>query len=227
MTASSRAILSHLEVAFEKRRNPRRAAEMTAYMRGQFAFIGLGLPDLDRMYREAIRDLPEPSERDLIDFARACWRRPEREYLYAACRHLRRHASELGPGFLAVAEHLITTKSWWDTVDELAINVVGSLVRRNPELVERMDVWIESKNIWLVRTAILHQNRYKAATDADLLFRYCIRRAPDTEFFIRKAIGWALREFAKTDPDAVRRFVATNDAALSGLSKREALKHLR
>lgn len=89
-----------------------------------------------------------------------------------------------------------------------------------------MDEWIASEKIWLARTAILHQTRYKADTEEDRLFAYCLRRASDTEFFIRKAIGWALREHAKTNPAAVRRFVRENEALLSGLSKRDALKHL-
>jgi len=89
-----------------------------------------------------------------------------------------------------------------------------------------MDEWIGDDDIWLARTAILHQNRFKGGTDADRLFRYCEVRAADTEFFLRKAIGWALREYSKTDAVAVRAFVAAHDRELSGLSKREALKWL-
>jgi 3-methyladenine DNA glycosylase AlkD len=132
-----------------------------------------------------------------------------------------------GPGFLAPIRTLVTTKSWWDTVDSLAKNGAGGLVLRYPELAGTMDRWVESENMWLRRTAILHQLGFKERTGADRLFRYCELRAHEQEFFIRKAIGWALREYSKVDADAVRRFVADHDAALSGLSKREALLWLK
>ena len=120
---------------------------------------------------------------------------------------------------------LIVTKSWWDTVDALAAHVVGVMVARQPVLLSTMDEWVVSDELWLIRTAILHQLRYKSQTDTERLFRYCAQHAGHKDFFIRKAIGWALREYARTDPDAVRRFVKTQ-SALSGLSVREALKHL-
>ena len=111
------------------------------------------------------------------------------------------------------AEHLddvgryITTKSWWDTVDGLAAWTAGPLVAANPELLATMDRWIVSDNICLARTAIIFQLGYKDRTDADRLFRYAAARAEDTEFFIRKAIGWALRQYAREDADAGRAFV--------------------
>ncbi|MEX2081800.1 MAG: DNA alkylation repair protein, partial [Dehalococcoidia bacterium] len=105
----------------------------------------------------------------------------------------------------------------------LAANVAGRLVRDHPELAGTMDRWVEAEDMGLARTAILHQLRFKGATDSQRLFRYCEQKAPETEFFIRKAIGWALREYSKTDAGAVRRFVAEHDGELSGLSRREAL----
>jgi 3-methyladenine DNA glycosylase AlkD len=109
-------------------------------------------------------------------------------------------------------------------VDELATNVVGPLVSRHPTLRSTMGAWIGSDNLWLARAAILHQERYKERTDPDLLFAYCLRRAGDREFFIRKAVGWALRSYAKTNPLAVKAFLESHANALSGLSRREALK---
>ena len=103
---------------------------------------------------------------------------------------------------------------------------MGRIVLANRGATDVMDRWIEHDDIWIARTAILHQNRWKNETDEDRLFRYCERRAGDTEFFVRKAIGWALREYSKTDASAVRAFVALHDSELSGLSKREALKWL-
>jgi 3-methyladenine DNA glycosylase AlkD len=104
--------------------------------------------------------------------------------------------------------------------------VVGPRVTRFPELVATMDAWVDGPDMWLTRTAILHQNADKAATDARRLFAYCAERADHRDFFIRKAIGWALREYARTDPHAVRAFVEEHRHTLSGLSIREATKHL-
>ena len=121
---------------------------------------------------------------------------------------------------------LITTRSWWDTVDPLATRVVGGLVRRHPELTAEMDAWSVAENLWLVRTAILHQLHYGPDTDTDRLFGYCTRQAGHRDFFVRKAIGWALRQYARTDPAAVSGYVAGNRDGLSPLSVREATKHL-
>ncbi len=121
---------------------------------------------------------------------------------------------------------LITTKSWWDTVDTLAAHTVGPLVAAHPELADTMDAWVGDENMWLSRTAILHQLRYKERTDAERLFRYCTARAGHKDFFIRKAVGWALREYAYTDPDGVRAYISEHRDNLSPLSVREASKHL-
>ena len=104
---------------------------------------------------------------------------------------------------------------------------MGTLVKTHSELAATMDRWIDDPNIWVARTAILHQLRYKHDLDEARLFRYCERRASDTEFFIRKALGWALRDYARVAPDAVRQFVESHEDELSGLTKREAMKHLR
>jgi 3-methyladenine DNA glycosylase AlkD len=220
-------LMGKLEVLFEERRDPGRAPAMAAYMRDQFPYYGLPVPVQRAAAREAAAGLGQPTEADLVHLATACWARPQREWQYTACDALARGAKHCSAALLITVEHLVTTKSWWDTVDSLAAQTVGALVRAHPALARTMDAWIDEDDLWLARTAILHQLRYKAATDPVRLFAYCARRAPDREFFIRKAIGWALREYAKTDPAAVLRFVADHDDALSGLSKREALKHLR
>ena len=222
MTALAREILARLTDAFEPHRDPERAAAMSAYLRNRFPFLGIMKPERVQLSRGAIAGLADPTERDLSAVAAAGWKRPEREYQYAACWYLRRHARRLGPGFIADAQRLIVTKSWWDTVDDLASNVVGPLVRAHPELRDEMDGWIGSENIWLARTAIIHQLRYRADTDEARLFRYCLHRAADSEFFIRKAIGWALRSYAKAEPEPVAGFLVRHGDRLSGLSLREA-----
>ena len=215
--------LALLQSAFEPHRDAERAATMSAYMRNLFPYIGIPSPQRSALTREALAGLQEPSEAELKELAPALWDLPEREYQYAALGLLERAARRLTPAFLPTARRLVQTKSWWDTVDTLASNVIGTLVLQNPELRSEMDRWIDDEDFWVVRVAILHQLRHKGATDSERLFAYCERRSGDTEFFIRKAIGWALREYSKTDADAVRAFVASHEGTLSGLSKREAL----
>ena len=124
-----------------------------------------------------------------------------------------------------LCEQLIIQKSGWDTVDHLAINVAGPLCRNHPALIKtHIHEWRHAADSWLRRSAILFQLKYKNKTDADLLFDIIRDQAEDDEFFIRKAIGWALREYAKTEPDRVRAFV--DDTSLKPLSRREALKHI-
>jgi len=216
--------LGRLRETLPAHAEPVRAAAMTAYMRDQFPFLGIQSAPLTALHRQVAAGLPKPASADAAEIALGCWALPEREYQYVACAYLRKHAKLLDEQFIDVARRLIVTKSWWDTVDTLAAHVVGPLVSAYPLLVNVMDDWEASDELWLTRTAILHQLRYKGATDAARLFRYCADRADHPDFFIRKAIGWALREYAYTDPDAVRKFV--DQIELSGLSRREALKNL-
>ena len=199
---------------------------MEAYMKNQFRFLGLRSPVLrqaSKPFLTAARDLDGDG---LMAFVHECWAQPEREFRYVGANLTRKHVAKLDPSHLPDVEHFIVTDSWWDTVDSLAAWTVGPMVSRHPELVEVMDQWIDDENLWLNRTAIIHQLGYKENTDAERLFRYCRRRADHTDFFVRKAIGWALRQHARVDPEAVRAFVTEHDDILSGLSKREALKHL-
>jgi 3-methyladenine DNA glycosylase AlkD len=217
-------LVERLAAAYEHARDPEAATAMAAYMRDQFPFVGIKTTPRRAIDRQIVAGLDPPTEERLRVVAEECWRRPEREYQYFATEYLARHVAVCSAEALGWIRPLITTKSWWDTVDALAANVVGEIVRRHDGQAARMDQWVDDPDLWLARTAILHQLRWKAATDADRLFRYCLARAGDREFFIRKAIGWALREYSKTDPDAVETFVAHHETALSGLSRREALK---
>lgn len=200
---------------------------MSAYMRGLFPFFGIKARPRRELQRRAAAGLAPPSAADLDAIARRLWNRDERECQYAACDHLRQHIKALDPGFLATAAHLISTKSWWDTVDPIATRVVGPVVAvGGPAARAVMDGWLASPDMWLVRAAILHQLQYREDTDAAWLFAACLRHAPSSEFFLRKAIGWALRQYARTDPDAVTGFVRAHRGGLSPLSVREAAKHL-
>jgi 3-methyladenine DNA glycosylase AlkD len=226
VTAYADGLLARLRDVYPRHADPVRAVAMRAYMRDQFPYLGFARPVQRQVSREVLADTAPPSEADLVDVCLGCWALPEREYQYFAVDLLHRWIRVCGPGLLDTARTLLITKSWWDTVDELAQHVVGPLVARFPDLVPTMNAWAAGEQLWLTRTAILHQNRYRAATDQRRLFAYCAARADHPDFFIRKAIGWALREYARTDPDAVRAFVTEHHDRLSGLSVREALKHL-
>jgi len=216
-------LLQRLRIDFEAARDPGRAAAAAAYMRNQFQFLGIGAPQQAAIYREVTAGLPPPlGDAELAAVSIACWERPEREYQHFGTRYLQRHVGRASPGFIPTLEWLVRTKSWWDTVDGLATRVAGPLVSAHPELRGVMDAWVESENIWLARVAILHQERYRQRTDTERLFAYCLRRASDREFFVRKAIGWALRSYAKVAPEVVADFLTGHGTALSGLSRREA-----
>ena len=219
-------LLDRLVRTFEAARDPERAVQAAAYMRDQFAFLGFSTPTQRALARTVVTGLPKPTEADLVAVALACWDQDEREYQYFACDYLRAHAKIPGPAILATAQTLITTKSWWDTVDPLATRFVGDLVRRHRELTKQMDAWSTDENRWLIRTAILHQLNWGEATDEERLFGYCTRQAGHPDFFVRKAIGWALRQYARTDAHAVRDYLSKNRTILSPLSVREAAKHL-
>ncbi|MET3985596.1 DNA alkylation repair protein [Streptomyces sp. PvR034] len=225
-SALADALLAGLTAAYPAAADPDRARAMAAYMKDVSPFLGIPTPLRRELTRAVTKDTPAPTEADCAALALRCWRLPEREYRYAAVDYPRRHVKRCGSGFLPVVRHLIVTDPWWDTVDLLAAHTVGPLVAADPALGAVMDEWIGDDDLWLARTALLHQLAYKGATDADRLFAYCRRRAGHPDFFVRKAIGWSLREYARTDPDAVRAFVGAHRAELAPLSVREALKNL-
>jgi 3-methyladenine DNA glycosylase AlkD len=219
-------LMSRLTEVYGRAADPTRASTMSAYMRDQFPFLGIPAPVQKTLSREVLVGLGRPSEDDLRVVAEECWALPEREYQYFACGFLRRHARACSAAFLPTARFLITTKAWWDTVDALAAHLIGPMVARHPALVTAMDDWVLDGDRWLVRAAILYQLGYKEATDGRRLFHYCAVRAGHDDFFVRKAIGWALREYAKTAPDEVRTFVHAYQSRLSVLSVREALRNV-
>ena len=225
MTTVSEELLDRLVRVYPAAGDPARARAQAAYMRDRFPFLGLAAPAQRALARTIVAGLPRPTEADLWAVALGCWRLDEREYQYFACDYLRAHVAVPGPT-LATVRTLLTTRSWWDTVDPLATRVVGGLVRRHPGLVAEMDAWSAAADTWLIRTALLHQLHHREATDTARLFGYCTRQAGHPDFFVRKAIGWALRQYARTDPEAVRAYVTRERERLSPLSVREATKHL-
>jgi len=214
-----------LEACLRRHRNPQHQPAMEAYLRNQFPFLGIRSPELGLLLRAFWQEAGLPAADELPVVVAELWTLPEREYQYAAMQLLEKRRKLLNSESLELLERLIVTKAWWDTVDLLASKAVGGLLLRHPELIgAAVARWMASGDMWLQRTALLFQLKYKQRTDTGLLFD-CIRRlAGSREFFIRKAIGWALREYAKTDAAAVRAFVAAIE--LSPLSVREALKRI-
>jgi len=216
-------VVDRLRAAFEPEADPVRAAGEKAYMRNQFPFLGMKTELRRRLTGKALHGMPLPTEPQLAAVVLALWAEPEREFQHTGCDYVRAHVRVASAAFIDVVYDLVTTKSWWDTVDSLAAHTAGPLVGMYPVLARTMDKWVDDDNIWLTRTAILHQLTYKHETDAERLFGYCRRRGEDREFFIRKAIGWALRQYAALDAGAVDAFV-TATPSLSALSVREAMK---
>ncbi|MFD3523494.1 DNA alkylation repair protein [Streptomyces sp. NPDC058653] len=225
-SALADTVLGRLTVAYATAADPVRAERSAAYLKGVAPFLGIPAPERRALSRQVLDSLPAPDETDCVAIALRCWELPEREYQYFAIDYLRRYVGRLSSGFLPVVRHLVSTVPWWDTVDLLAVHLAGGLVAADHALVREMDAWIEDEHLWIARTALLHQLAYREATDTERLFRYCLRQSGHPDFFIRKAIGWSLREYAKTDPAAVQNFVAGARDRLSPLSVREALKHL-
>jgi len=206
--------------------DPARAPGMRAYLRDQFPFLGLGTPERRRAVRAVLSSLPRPDGEAVLAAAEQLWELPEREFTYAACDILARHQRLLGPEVLAGRlRDLVLARSWWDSVDALAGGTIRPLVARHVGLADVMWAWSASGDRWLIRVAITHQLGRKADTDAARLLRLCAAHEQDREFFVAKAIGWALRDYAYTDPAAVRAFVDAHPS-LAPVARREALKHL-
>lgn len=201
--------------------DPARRAPMAAYMRGQFEFLGIGTPTRRAALKPLYKGMKSHSADELMWLARELWNRAEREYQYAAIDLLATHSDKLDAGHLPFLMELVQSKSWWDTVDAIA-SVVGKVLRYRHD---GMDQAIVHQNMWVRRVAILHQLGWRDKTDEALLFSYSLQRAHEKEFFIQKAIGWALRDYARHNPRAVREFTVTEKARLSPLSYREANKH--
>ena len=204
-----------------------RSVEMAAYLKDQFVMLGVATPTRRQIVKESLPTSQAPTHDELLAAVDHLFDLSEREFHYCAVDLARRWQRVLGVEDLPWLASLVSTHSWWDTVDALAVHPVGSVVRNDRERARPIiDRWAESDDLWLNRTAILHQLMFKSDTDVEQLLEYCDRHAASTEFFHRKAIGWALRQYARTDPDAVIDYVNERRDTLSTLTVREALKHL-
>ncbi len=215
--------------------DPVRAAQQRAYMKSELPYVGLTAPELRMLlkpflaeHRFVDRGPWEAAVLELVEDA------AHREEWYAALALLRHpaHRQWLDAELLPLVAEVVRVAAWWDVVDELAGHVVGQvLLDHRARATPVMDAWsIDADSLWIRRTAMLAQLRHAEHTDTDLLTRVLVANLDDTaygkDFFIRKALGWALRQHARTDAAWVQTFASTHADRLSGLSRREALKHV-
>ncbi len=221
--ARSSKLVSELRKTLTEVSDPEVAAGATAYMRNQFDFLGVRTPLRRELARDLVKKSKELTERELITLCKELWAQDEREFQYIACDLLAKNAKRLSPGYVRRdAKWFITQKSWWDTVDSVRKSV-EVVVDANPELESVMYEWIESSNIWLVRSALIQQLTLGARTNSTRLFALCERQSENREFFIAKGLGWALRSYSHTDPKAVQKFIKDHPE-LTPLAKREGMK---
>jgi len=208
--------------------DPEKAVRMAAYMKTGMPFYGVQSGPRREIAAEAGRRFPIESRADYEQAVLGLWRLPHREEKYIAVALARRYRQFVGPGSLWLYEKLIREGAWWDFVDEAAVHLVGGALLDDPGAVwPVIDRWIEDPYMWIRRSALLCQNKHKQRTDRERLFRYCLARCAEQEFFIRKAVGWALREYSYSAPGAVRDFLLAHRDKLSPLSFREAARQLQ
>jgi 3-methyladenine DNA glycosylase AlkD len=205
-----------------------KAQGMKAYLLNQFEFLGLAAP-VRRAAVKAIGKVKWQSAADLLAAADLLWQKPEREYRYTAIDLLRQHSAQFNVNDLPALQALLLQDAWWETVDGLSAviaEVMHAAVQQNPNAAVSMDVWLKHPSHWVRRSTMLHQLGWRLDTDTTRLFGYATQLAEEKEFFIRKAIGWALRDYARWNPQAVTDFLVERRERLSGLTVREAAKHL-
>jgi 3-methyladenine DNA glycosylase AlkD len=201
---------------------------MKAYLLNQFEFLGLPAP-VRRAAVKSIGKVQWQSSADVLAAAELLWQKPEREYRYTAVDLLRQHSAQLSVNDLPALQALLLREPWWETVDGLSAviaDVIHAAVQQKPNAAVTMDVWLKHSSHWVRRSAMLHQLGWRLDTDTTRLFGYAQQLAEEKEFFIRKAIGWALRDYARWNPQAVTDFLVAHRTRLSGLTVREAAKHL-
>ncbi|EFX93767.1 DNA alkylation repair protein [Streptococcus sanguinis] len=203
--------------------NPNDAAAMKAYMKNKFEFLGVKTPARRKLTKAFFKQ-----QTDSVidwDFINEAWNNPYLELQYTALDYLEIRKKLLTPSDLPRLKKLAQTKSWWDTIDFLD-RLVGSIIARFPETKEIIVAWSCDEDIWLRRLAIDYQLLRKEKTDTELLEKILVNNLGRTEFFINKAIGWALRDYSKTNPDWVRAFIERHQTEMAALSIREGSKYL-
>jgi 3-methyladenine DNA glycosylase AlkD len=195
---SPRHLVAFVTARFRELADPAKAAPMAAYMRTSQPFYGVQRAGLDALAREVLTQFPCIDRATYEQNTLALWKLPHREERYLAIRWARQK-KWIGPESLPLYEQIIREGAWWDFVDEIASHLVGgALGKARSQVKPVLDRWIEDPDMWIRRAAVLAQLRLGSGTDPQQLFRYILRLAPESEFFLRKAVGWALREYSKT-----------------------------
>jgi len=208
--------------------DPAKAGPMASYMKTEMPFYGVSSRERKAISGLLAREFPATSRDDYVCSVRTLWHGEFREEKYLAIAYARLFPRYVTLSSIPLYRTMITQGAWWDFVDEIAAHLVGSvLFRQRDRLTPTMESWTMNNDLWLARTSIICQLRHKASTDTELLDSACTRNLESTEFFLRKAIGWALREYAKTDPSWVTAYAERHKDEMSGLTYREAMKHLR
>lgn len=216
---------AHIKSIYERRGDPAVAEQQMRYMRHQFEFYGLKAAEWLPLSKIIFKESGVLEGEDLKTFVRLCYDDDHREVQFFGIEMAQKTLNTQPPEFIDFIEELITQKSWWDTVDWLS-KLAGIHFLRYPELTRPVtERWMASGNIWLQRSAIIFQRLYRKKTDVQLLFDYILRVKGSKEFFLQKGAAWALREYSKTDAQAVVDFISQHD--LPPLTKREGLKWLR
>lgn len=216
-----------MQSALAERSDSEKAAGMKAYMKTDMPFYGVHRPERVKILRHLKREFPPADREEYEALAVALWELGHREEKYLAQAVAAAYPDFIVPESLPLYRRFIVEGAWWDFVDDASTHMVRELVIHYPEETwPIVDTWVDHEDMWLRRSAILCQVGAKEQTDSDRLFRFCESRAYEKDFFIRKAIGWALRDYANTHPHAVAGFVDAHREELSGLSYREATKHI-
>jgi len=230
MPSAETPLAASVGAALVEAADPARAPGMQAYMKSAMPYLGVSAVPLRRVCRALFKDLAWPDGEAWQGDVLALWRGAEfREQRYAAIELSGVKAARPFHTLAALPmyEEMVVTGAWWDFVDAIAAQRLWAILQNEGGPMKRaMLAWSTDQDMWKRRSAILCQLKAKTGTDLELLYGCIGPSLESKEFFLRKAIGWALREYAKTDADEVRRYVARSEARLSGLSRREALRNV-
>lgn len=207
--------------------DPAKAGPMQAYMKTDQPFYGVQAGPRRRSFKTIVKRFKEMSRAEYEQVIFELWQGNHREAMYQALEVAQHFKAYRDPASWPIYERLVRSATNWDTLDEIAGHLISDLVRRHRQFEARLIEWADDDNFWVRRAALLAQLKQKAETNTELLAQIILKLAPEKEFFIRKAIGWVLRDYSYTDPDWVRQFVEQHADKLSGLSQREALKQVK
>jgi len=208
--------------------DPEKAQKMAAYMKTDMPFYGVQKPQRAEIYKQIKKQFPLTQREAYEEAILALWHLPHREEKYTALYILGKYKRMVSLDSLPLYERLIREGAWWDFVDEIVGQAINPIhLKHRQTLRSTLDDWIEDDDFWIRRAAILSQLKHKKETNTQQLFYYCLRCCHEKEFFIRKAIGWALREYSKHAPEAVMAFLLEHQDKLSGLSFREGARLLK